>query len=413
MDAVRPAADPVRVVALGDDDVLGRGTARSFDRITRLAERLLDVPVAMVTLDDDHGIPGVGSTLPPQLADRRRTSTTGRLVDLTMTSGTELVVSGHDDLLVLDVDGLVHATPVRSAPSDGLEVAAYAGQPLVGSDGEVLGALCVVADEPRVWTDGDRQVLADLAALAVTEVELATRAARIGEVTARLTAIAEPLARTEDAVTSLSNVADRAGDPRVERLASLARTRLAELQASTNDVQRDLGHLAEATATSDAVNLGVRLLRAHQLVTRARQDAAVEVAVLHRPLTIAGDAMAYERRLVRLLAAAAELADATPLRVEADRVGSEAVVRLRWDDAVPVTELVRLASLAQAVRHGDADRNASLATAAGRTIAALPDAAATSGPDGTVVEARIALRSEPDGGAAGPRPTPGAFPWSQ
>jgi signal transduction histidine kinase len=53
-----------------------------------------------------------------------------------------------------------------------LGVIAYAGIPLVTSDGAALGSFCVIDHAPRRWTDGEVAALRDLAASAVTEIEL-------------------------------------------------------------------------------------------------------------------------------------------------------------------------------------------------------------------------------------------------
>jgi hypothetical protein len=77
---------------------------------------------------------------------------------------------------------------------------------------------------------------------------------------------------------------------------------------------------------------------------------------------------------------------------------------------VPVPELARLAVLAHALRHGDENGNASLATLGGRTSTTMDHGEATTSRDGTDVVARVPLRTEPDSGAA-PTPTPEGFPW--
>jgi len=58
-------------------------------------------------------------------------------------------------------------------------VIAYAGVPLT-VQGEAIGAFCVVDNKPRVWSDDELQLLADLAASVVSEIELrmALRSAR-------------------------------------------------------------------------------------------------------------------------------------------------------------------------------------------------------------------------------------------
>ena len=53
-----------------------------------------------------------------------------------------------------------------------LGVAAYAGMPLTGTDGHVLGSLCAIDHRPRAWTGQELADLADLAAACSGELRL-------------------------------------------------------------------------------------------------------------------------------------------------------------------------------------------------------------------------------------------------
>lgn len=55
-------------------------------------------------------------------------------------------------------------------------VRTYRGMPLTGTDGDVVGALCVFGPQPRSWTDGDRVLLRQLADSVATELELSALA---------------------------------------------------------------------------------------------------------------------------------------------------------------------------------------------------------------------------------------------
>lgn len=398
----RGPSDVAAVIDLRDDDVFHRSPDRTFDRLTRLAERLLRVPIALVSLEyrGYHRLAG-SREMPSGLSDRRSSSPMSLLLDATVEHGDQLIVQDTRELDFLGPEtqqaGLV----------------AFAGHPLVATTGEVIGALCVIADQPRMWHPEERQLLADLAAIASTEAELHARAGRLAEVAARLGTIADPLQATDDAVTSLANIADRAGDPRVERLASLARERLRGLRDDTKALRDDLGHITgrdEADATA-AVNIAVRILRAVRLVESALPHADLEVDVRDRPLTVAGNGLAYERRLVRLLSAVAAQAGDRNVRIVVERRDTDAVVRLHWNHRIPVPELARLATLAHALRAGDEGGNAALSTIGGRTSTTLDHGEAATGPDGTDVVASVPLRSAPDSGATLPAPTPGVFPW--
>jgi GAF domain-containing protein len=51
-------------------------------------------------------------------------------------------------------------------------VIAYAGIPLVDSDGNALGTLCTIDDHPRVWTRHQVALLKDIADSVLREIEL-------------------------------------------------------------------------------------------------------------------------------------------------------------------------------------------------------------------------------------------------
>lgn len=396
------AARVAEVIDLRDDDVFHRSPDHTFDRLTRLAERLLRVPIALVSLEyrGYHRMAG-SREMPQGLSDRRSSSPMSLLLDATVEHGDQLVIQ---DTRELDFLG---------PASQQAGLVAFAGHPLVATTGEVIGALCVIADEPRAWSHEERQLLTDLAAIASTEAELHARAGRLAEVATRLGTIEDPLRATDDAVTSLANIADRAGDPRVERLASLARERLRGLRDDTKSLRSDLAHITgrdEADASS-AVNIAVRILRAVRLVQSGLPQADLQVDVRDRPLTVAGNGLSYERRLVRLLAAVAAQAGDVPVKVVVERQDTRAVVRLHWNLGIPVPELARLATLAHALRNGDESGNAALSSIGGRTTTTLEHGEAATSPEGTDVVASIPLRSEPGSGATTPAPTPGVFPW--
>ncbi|MET0420007.1 MAG: GAF domain-containing SpoIIE family protein phosphatase [Actinoplanes sp.] len=155
-------ADPARlrsVARLG----LGAQADPAFDRIAALVERLVDVPVALVTVleVDRQLLPGqVG--LPEQVA-------AGREMEFSHSFSRHVVEAGQP-LVVPDV----RAEPVmrdnRSIQDYG--VVAYAGVPLTDSDGLVLGTLSVMDREPRRWTKSEITLLVDLAEVCSSELRL-------------------------------------------------------------------------------------------------------------------------------------------------------------------------------------------------------------------------------------------------
>lgn len=66
---------------------------------------------------------------------------------------------------------LVYNNPAISE----LGVVAYAGIPLLTAEGCALGSFCVIDSKPRAWTKHEFEILEDLAASAVTAIELRGR----------------------------------------------------------------------------------------------------------------------------------------------------------------------------------------------------------------------------------------------
>ena len=160
--AVRGLGDPARLRAvhrLG----LGAGADVAFDRIAVLVERLVDVPVALVTVlgADKQFLPGqVG--LPEPLAAGREMPLSHSLSRHVVESGRMLVVADlaaeplmRDNLAVRDLGAV-----------------AYAGVPLTDSDGLVLGTLAVMDREPRIWTPSEIALLSDLGEICSSELRL-------------------------------------------------------------------------------------------------------------------------------------------------------------------------------------------------------------------------------------------------
>jgi len=177
-DPSRAAADPERLAALRRTGLLDTQPEEGFDRLTRLAARVLDVPVATVSLVEQErqffkSVVG----FPESWAGVRETP-------LSSSPLTREVVAGGKPLVVDDARG--HPVLGASAAVSGLGMLAFAGVPLAASDGHVLGAFCVLDARVRRWTDGEVETLRDLAASAVTEIELRRDAAARAEVEAEL-----------------------------------------------------------------------------------------------------------------------------------------------------------------------------------------------------------------------------------
>jgi EAL domain-containing protein (putative c-di-GMP-specific phosphodiesterase class I)/GGDEF domain-containing protein len=146
-----------RLEALYKLNILDTAPSEAFDRITRMAARLFDLPIAAVSLTDTDrqwfkSRVGVEHTSIPRLR-----APCGSVAD-------------SADLLV--IPDLQADTYFRDSPLAASGVRYYAGAPLVTADGHCLGAMCVLGTEPRDTTPEELTILCDLAGMVMAQIEL-------------------------------------------------------------------------------------------------------------------------------------------------------------------------------------------------------------------------------------------------
>ena len=155
--------DARRLDALRDSGLLDSPTEEAFDRLTRLVTRLLGVPVALVSLlDRDRQFFKSCIGLPEPWATSRQTPLSHSFCQHTVVTGEPLIVE----------DAREHPELKHNLAIPDIGVVAYAGVPLVTSDGVVLGAFCAIDTSPRRWSESDVATLRDLAASAAREIDL-------------------------------------------------------------------------------------------------------------------------------------------------------------------------------------------------------------------------------------------------
>ena len=154
-----------RLAALDRSGLLDSPAEAAFDRLTRLAARLLGVPVASMSLVDDHRQffkSQVGLADP--WASTRETPLTHSFCQHVVATDSPLVVT----------DARTHPILAGNPAIAELNVVAYAGVPLTTADGQTLGSFCAIDGRPRDWTAREIETLRELAAMAMTEVALQT-----------------------------------------------------------------------------------------------------------------------------------------------------------------------------------------------------------------------------------------------
>ena len=159
-----PANEAIRLQQLRSLRILDTPAEERFDRLTRLAKRLLNVPIALVSLVDEHR-QWFKSSIGLNVSETsRETSFCGH------------AILGNDCLIVPDAkhDPRFADNPlVLNEPF----IHFYAGCPLKYLDGSKMGTLCVIDTIPRILNDNEIEAFRDLAELAEREliaVQLAT-----------------------------------------------------------------------------------------------------------------------------------------------------------------------------------------------------------------------------------------------
>ena len=159
-----PLNDPARLGRLRTLHVLDTAAEDGFDRLTRIATRCLRVPVALVSLvDADRQFFKSAVGLPEPYATDRQTPLSHSFCQHVVRTAAPLVVAdARTDPVLRDNLGIPN-----------LGVVAYAGFPLVTTDGLVLGSFCAIDTQPRDWAESDLAILSDLAEAAMAQVQLA------------------------------------------------------------------------------------------------------------------------------------------------------------------------------------------------------------------------------------------------
>jgi two-component system, cell cycle sensor histidine kinase and response regulator CckA len=154
---------PDRLAALQQTALLDTPPEESFDRLTRMAARLLGAATSLISLvtgERQFFKSAIG--LPEPLASERVAPLSFSFCSTVVGTGEPLIVEDARRHPLLR-----HSPAVRE-----LGWVSYAGVPLVTREGYVLGSFCVVDRMPRLWSERDIALLQDLAASTVTEIEL-------------------------------------------------------------------------------------------------------------------------------------------------------------------------------------------------------------------------------------------------
>lgn len=150
-------AEEARLRALHELGILDTPPDDRFDRLTRLARRLFDAPIALVSLVDSDrqwfkSRDGLDvSETPRELSFCSHAIQSDQVM---------VVEDATEDVRFRENDLVVGAPNIRF----------YAACPVRGPDGSRLGTICVIDHEPRHLADEDAALLQDLADIVESEL---------------------------------------------------------------------------------------------------------------------------------------------------------------------------------------------------------------------------------------------------
>ncbi|MCW2606356.1 MAG: putative sensor protein [Frankiales bacterium] len=181
VDAVR---EPGRLAAVADSGLLDLAQQDSWDALTALASRLLQAPMAFLTVVDE----ATSSWLSTCGVDTSGAERPGGPV---ASSFCQYVIADRAPFAVSDAS--IHPRTRDNPAVTETGVRAWAGFPLVDRDGHALGSFCVMDSVARSWSDDDLTTLGVLARAASSQVSLfgAVRAEARGQAELRASQQAE------------------------------------------------------------------------------------------------------------------------------------------------------------------------------------------------------------------------------
>lgn len=154
----KPQDETARLDTLAEYAILDTDSEERFDRITRMVSSLLNTPIASIALvAEDH------------IWFKSKIGFEAKQIDR------DASFCGHtilqDELFIVEdaqLDARFHDNPFVINPPF---FRAYAGMPLQVANYKKIGALCVVDTKPRIFSEEEKRLLRDLAAIVVDAFE--------------------------------------------------------------------------------------------------------------------------------------------------------------------------------------------------------------------------------------------------
>lgn len=191
MEAKYPDDEKQRIEALTSLNILDTPPEEKFDRITKIAQIIFDVPIALVSLVDENrqwfkSCMGLSERETPR----------------SMSFCAHAIL--NDDVMVIEdatKDERFSDNPLVTGPP---LIKFYAGKPLRDPNNHMLGTLCIIDTVPRKLSKADARVLSDLATWVESEFS-SLRLTRQLKDNAQKLLLAEAELRTKNVILESEN----------------------------------------------------------------------------------------------------------------------------------------------------------------------------------------------------------------
>lgn len=364
--------DPERIAALRRSALVEGSAEEAFGRLTRLAAKMLTASVAVIMFfDDDHLFFRSAADVPAVWTSPHSRSLSR--------SFCRHIVSLGDALRIENVSGYPR---LRDHPAVAeLGIGACLGVPLLLSNGQPYGMLCVIDHEPREWTAAQFATVRDLAALTRTEVELRLELAARSRIQEELKGMRDAAERESGAKSEflammshefrtplnavmaytelmLAGIPERVPEPSREQLKRI-RTSTRHLQQlveevlafSRLDAEREQVHL-ERVNLQDLMQAVADLIRP----LAAGKQLGLRIRAPTQPIEVRTDPGKLRQILLNLLGNAVKYTDEGEIGLTAERDPNYVILRVE-DTGVGMTsaEADRVFEPFWQVYHGDTD----------------------------------------------------------
>ncbi len=331
-----PADEDERMAALHELDILDTDPEAVFDRLTRLASRIIDAPIFLISfLDGERN--WFKSTHGIELDESPR----------------DISFCGHaihsDDIMIVpdaSADDRFADNPLVTGP---FGVRFYAGAPLILGNGHRLGTLCAFDTKPNQLDPEQQEALADLAAVVVDELGLRRGMQVQEEITIDLREQAVELEHANQALEQYVHMASHDLRSPVKNLVNLADLAVIDTEGSLRELVTPL--------RDSAVRLEELLLGYGRLAALSRGPARsvvlpdlVTAAVAESGLTahvkgdarLECDAVLVEQALVNLFQNVVKYGadDDVMIELAEDETAVSIAVRNRVDQNLAVDQTV-------------------------------------------------------------------------